>query len=115
MIIKASQASVKKVGPMEIREYGLGQMFSGALVTINGEHGAVRCKNEDRIYLILSGKGVFTIAGEQQTVSPDDVVFVPKMTPYNIKGNFKYFLVCSPQFKADDDEWIGANQNSSRQ
>ncbi|MFH1505603.1 MAG: hypothetical protein ABIE94_01285 [archaeon] len=103
MIIKAKDAPVKKVGPMIIKEYKINPDFSGTLIEIDGDHGKMKCLNEDRIYFILEGTGIFILNDKEHKVSEHDLIFVPKNTPYNIIGKLKYFLVCSPEFNPEDD------------
>ena len=88
---------------MMINEYKINSNFSVALIEINGDHGKVKCIGEDRIYFILDGKGKFVIGDEINDVSPNDLIFVPRNTPYNIIGKMKYFLICSPEFNPNDD------------
>ncbi len=88
---------------MNIKEYKLTQQYSGALIEINGNHGKVKCLNEDRIYYIAEGSGDFFIEEEKYSVKRDDVVFIPINTAYNFVGKMKIFLVCSPEFKKEDD------------
>ena len=106
MIIKNSQTNKKEVGPMIINEYKINSDFSGALIEINGDHGKLKCLNEDRIYFIIEGNGEFDLDGEVSEVGVGDLIFVPKETPYNIKGKLKYFLVCSPEFNPEDDVFL---------
>ncbi len=106
MIIRHSKATRKIRKPMQIWEYQINSKFSGALIEIDGDHGAVQCLQEDRIYFILEGKGEFVIEGRAQKVQKYDLIFVPKKTPYNIIGKMKYFLVCSPCFKPGDDVFL---------
>ena len=103
MLVKSESAKEKIVGPMRIREYKINSSFSGALIEIDGRHGKIKCLKEDRIYFILSGTGFFCVANKEEKVSKNDLVFVPKNTPYNIKGKLKYFIICSPEFKPEDD------------
>ena len=88
---------------MIINEYKINSDFSGALIEMNGDHGKIKCLGEDRIYFILEGDGKFVIGDESNDVSPNDLIFVPKNTPYNIIGKMKYFLICSPEFDPRDD------------
>jgi len=103
MIIKSKDAPKKKVGIMQISEYKINPNFSGALIEINGNHGALKCLKEDRIYFIIGGKGKFVINNQETKVSANDLIFIPKKTIYNIIGKMKYFLVCSPRFNPKDD------------
>ena len=91
---------------MIINEYKINSDFSAALIEINGDHGKLRCIGEDRIYFILDGEGKFVIGDEESDISPNDLIFVPKNTPYNIIGKMKYFLICSPEFNPKDDVFL---------
>ncbi len=106
MIIKSEDANQKKVGPMIINEYKINSNFSGALIEINGNHGALKCLKEDRIYFIIEGNGKFIINNQEKEISPNDLIFVPKETPYNILGKMKYFLICSPEFNPEHDVFL---------
>lgn len=106
MIIKNQKTIQKKVGPMIISEYKINSNFSAALVEINGDHGKLKCIGEDRIYFILDGEGLFIINDEENNVSQNDLIFVPKNTPYNIIGKLKYLLICSPEFNPKDDVFL---------
>jgi mannose-6-phosphate isomerase-like protein (cupin superfamily) len=103
MIIKSQQAKQKKRGPMTINEYKINPDFSAALIEIDGSHGKLKCIGEDRIYFILEGEGVFIIDDQENMVAKDDLVFVPKNTPYDIIGKLRYLLVCAPEFNPSDD------------
>ncbi|MDD4332646.1 MAG: hypothetical protein PHT51_00865 [Patescibacteria group bacterium] len=103
MYIDGEQTNKKIVGPMNIAEYKITPQFSGALIEIDGDHGKIKCLNEDRIYYIVEGAGDFFIEEEKFSVKKDDVIFVPMNTVYNFIGRMKIFLVCSPEFKKGDD------------
>ena len=103
MIIKNSEANQKEVGPMKIKEYKINSDFSGALIEIDGKHGKIKCIKEDRIYFIIEGEGKFVINDEEFEVAKNDLISVPKDTPYDIVGKMKYFLICSPEFNPEDD------------
>ncbi len=103
MIIKYLDTNKKEIGPMKITEYKINPNFSGALTEIDGQHGKIKCLNEDRIYFIIEGDGKFIINNKEEIVSKNDLVFIPKNTPYDIVGKLKYFLICSPEFNLKDD------------
>ncbi len=105
MIIKPGKTS-KIVGPMIINGYKINSDFSAALIEINGDHGKLKCIGEDRIYFILDGEGKFIIEDKINDVSPNDLIFIPKDTPYNIVGKMKYLLICSPEFDPKDDVFL---------
>ncbi len=102
MIIK-NPKNTKQVGPMEISEYKINPDFSAALIEINGNHGTVKCTEEDRIYFIIEGSGEFVINGKTSKVATNDLIFVPRNTPYNVIGKMKYFLLCTPEFDPKHD------------
>ncbi len=103
MIIKSQQTNKKIVGPMIIKEYNINSNYSAALIEINGNHGEVKSISEDRIYFILTGEGKFIINNEENNIEPNDLVYVPMNTPYNIIGKMKFLLICSPEFNAKND------------
>jgi mannose-6-phosphate isomerase-like protein (cupin superfamily) len=74
---------------------------SAAMFEVTGRHGKVKSLVSDRVYLILKGKGEFIINGKKVPVEKNDVIIVPKNTPYDyrsIKGKLKLFLVHTPAF-----------------
>ena len=103
MLVKKEQAGLKIRKPMKIHGYNFSPKYSAALIEISGNHGKVKSLRGDRIYFILSGKGIFWINGKEYSVSEGDLVFIPKETPYNIIGKMKYFLVNSPAFDPKED------------
>jgi len=68
---------------------------------VEERHGLLKNIASDRIYLVLEGKGSFTVATNTFAVQAGDVVLVPRNTPYDYEGNLKLFLVHSP---ANNDE-----------
>jgi len=103
MLIKSKDTYKKKRESMIIHAYKINSNFSGSLIEINWNHGKIKCIKEERIYFIIKGKGKFILNEEEHSVSANDLVFVPKNTPYNIIGKMKYFLICSPAFNPKDD------------
>jgi len=106
MYISGEQANKKSVGTMHIQEYEITPQFSGAVIDIDGTHGRVKCMAEDLIYFVAQGSGVFFVSDKKYDVKKDDVVFIPKKTIYNFSGKMKLFLVCSPEFKQEDYQYI---------
>lgn len=106
MVIKFDDTSEKKVGPMNIREYKINPQFSGALIELDGDHGAMKNIAEDRIYFITEGNGVFIIHGKEHKVSAKDMIFIPQNTPYNIIGRLSFLLICNPEFQAEHDVFL---------
>jgi len=74
---------------------------SAAMFEVTGRHGKVKSLISDRIYLVLEGKGKFVINGKVIPVEKDDVIIVPKNTPYDykaVKGKLKLYLIHIPAF-----------------
>ncbi|PIR97918.1 MAG: hypothetical protein COT89_02510 [Candidatus Colwellbacteria bacterium CG10_big_fil_rev_8_21_14_0_10_42_22] len=75
--------------------------LSGLYIELSGRHGRVKSTKSDRAYIILEGKGVFTINGKDISVGKMDLVVVPKNTPYDYRtgnGTLKAFLIHSPAY-----------------
>ena len=53
MLVRGNDAPLKLAGPMKIYEYQFGPEMSGAYIEIDGDHGALRCPSEDRMYYSL--------------------------------------------------------------
>lgn len=75
---------------------------SAAIFEVTGSHGKVKTELSDRIYLVLEGEGMFVIDGEEVAVAKDDVIIVPKNTPYDYKAAkgtaLKLYLVHTPAY-----------------
>ncbi len=74
---------------------------SAAYFEVTGSHGKVKTTHSDRVYLVLEGKGEFTIEGEKIPVEKDDVIIVPKNNEYDYRATekvLKLFLVHSPAY-----------------
>lgn len=77
---------------------------SAAYFEVTGSHGKVKTTLSDRTYLVLDGKGEFIIDGEVVPVNNDDVIIIPKNTPYDYRatqGTLKLFLVHTPAYDPD--------------
>lgn len=85
------------------RAYSSKEDFKNASVAyfdVDGEHGRVKSKLSNRVYYVIEGKGKFIINGKSVPVSKNDVVIVPKNTPYNYKGKMKLLLTHTPAYDA---------------
>jgi mannose-6-phosphate isomerase-like protein (cupin superfamily) len=74
---------------------------SAALFEVTEKHGKVKSLVSDRVYLVLEGREEFIINGKKVPVEKNDVIIVPKNTPYDykaVKGKLKLFLVHTPAF-----------------
>jgi mannose-6-phosphate isomerase-like protein (cupin superfamily) len=72
---------------------------------IKTHHGKCMSKKSDRIYYIVDGQGEYEIDGKTFSVKKEDVIIVPKNTPYDYKATndtiLKVFLVHTPAFDPD--------------
>jgi mannose-6-phosphate isomerase-like protein (cupin superfamily) len=74
---------------------------SAAYFELTGSHGEVKTTLSDRVYFVVEGEGEFEIDGEKISVEKEEVVVVPKNTPYDYRakgGVLKLFLVHVPAF-----------------
>lgn len=88
---------------MKIKEYKINANFSGAVITLDWDHGMIKCLSEDRIYYVIEWEWVCEINGVQYSISAEDIIYLPQDTPYNIVGKLKYLLICSPEFDPQHD------------
>ncbi len=68
--------------------------------------GKVKSTISDRLYFIIEGKAEFNVDGKKFNVSKEDVVIVPKDTPYSYSPKtdvVKLLEVNSPAFDPDYD------------
>ena len=91
-------------------EYNSGDEFgsaSGLYIQLTGRHGKVKSKVSDRVYLILSGNVEFDIAGRTVTAEKDDIIIVPKNTPYDYWNKrdtiSELFLVHTPAYQHNQE------------
>jgi mannose-6-phosphate isomerase-like protein (cupin superfamily) len=77
--------------------------LSAALLEVTGRHGKIKTMSSDRVYFIVEGKGEFTVGDTVTSVGPNDVVIVPKGTPYDFKGHMRVFMVHAPAFDAQSE------------
>lgn len=84
---------------------------SAAYFEVTGSHGKVKTEISDRIYLVLDGEGEFTIDGQPTLVHKDDVVIVPKNTPYDYRAVndtvLKLYLVHTPAYDPEFERKLG--------
>ena len=74
---------------------------SAAYFEVTGRHGKVKSKVSNRVYFVLDGEGEFTIDGDVERVIKDDIIIVPKNTPYDYratKGTLKMYLIHTPAY-----------------
>jgi len=55
------------------------------LLKLTGNHGKIRNEKSDRVYYILKGKGQFITKNENYVTGENDVVIIPRNTPYDFE------------------------------
>src|SRR3989344_1733317 len=68
-----------------------GKGFNALLVECITRHYKMRLKNAVRAYLILEGKGSFTINGQTDTAEPYDLFVISSGDSYEYEGPMKLF------------------------
>lgn len=66
------------------------------------EHGSVFA------YYVLSGEGRFIVEGVPETCAAGDLVVIPPGRRFTYKGNLQMLLVCTPPWKEEQEETVGA-------
>ena len=87
-------------------EYNTEKDFENASVVfaeVTARHGKIKNVKCDRVYIVIDGKGEFIINDEVIPVEKNDVIIIPKNTPYDYQGKMKIFLVDTPAFDRDAD------------
>jgi mannose-6-phosphate isomerase-like protein (cupin superfamily) len=84
-----------------------GPHISLTWIKINGRHRRLVCDASDRVYYILSGKGMFTL-GEAAPAKAEtgDTVFIPRGTPYAFEGDLTYLVMNGPAFRPGTDRYL---------
>ena len=107
--MKFELKNAKKFGWNGIKgwEYNSKNDFKNASVAyfeVDGSHGKIRNKSNDRIYYVLEGEGEFIINEKIIFAKKSDVIIIPKNNSYDYRGKMKLFLVHTPAFDANSDE-----------
>ena len=84
-----------------------GPHISLTWIKINGRHRRLVCEASDRVYYIVSGKGMFTL-GEAMPAKAEtgDAVFIPRGTPYAFEGDMTYLVMNGPAFRPGTDRYL---------
>ncbi len=77
--------------------------LSASMLEINGRHGRSQSLLSDRLYLILEGKGTFTVGDDTVQVAPFDVIIVPRGATYDCEGTLRIFMVHAPAYDGQFD------------
>ena len=94
------------VGGIKGVEYSTKKDFpnaSVAFMVVSGRHGKNKNMKSDRVYIIKAGSGKFVIDEKGTEVGKNDVIIIPKGTPYDFMGEMQLFLVDTPAFEKDAD------------
>jgi len=80
---------------------------SGLYIQLSGRHGKIKSKVSDRVYLLLSGRVEFNIDGKTTIAGEEDVIIVPKNTPYDYwnksDNTSELFLVHTPAYQHNQE------------
>lgn len=101
MIVRSKDAFVRDLGYIQMRNYITKDMSSSLSLTVgmlDGLYPETASETNDRAFFVVEGEGTFQVGDESCQVGPDDAVYVPKGTPYSIKGKMKLVIVNSPPF-----------------
>lgn len=91
-----------------VRTGAEGTDLSATWVRIDGRHRRLRTDRSDRLYVMLSGSGTIVVGEQRHEVREDDVVLVPRGTPYHLEGTMTYLVVNAPGFREGDDAYLEA-------
>lgn len=81
-----------------------GPDISVTWVKIWGHHRKMRSDNTTRVYYFLEGTGEFKLGdGEPFTIQKDDLVVIPRGTPYEFTGHMTYLVMNGPAHVRGDD------------
>jgi mannose-6-phosphate isomerase-like protein (cupin superfamily) len=73
-------------------------------VKIWGRHRKMRSDNTTRVYYFLEGTGEFKLGdGEPFAIGKDDLVTIPRGTPYEFTGHMTYLVMNGPAHMRGDD------------
>ncbi|KKW10519.1 MAG: hypothetical protein UY49_C0020G0013 [Microgenomates group bacterium GW2011_GWC1_49_7] len=68
-----------------------GSGYNALLVDVHGRHYRTGIKGATRNYLVVEGKGTFTLDGEVYQVQKDDLYVIPDGHDYEYEGEMKLF------------------------
>ncbi len=79
---------------------------TAAYIETISPHGKIKNTVSDIVYFVVEGKGEFYVGVSWFFVEKNDVIIIPKNTPYDfraINSKLKLFLVHTPGYSPDDD------------
>jgi len=77
-----------------------------------GHETIIKSKRNAWIYYVISGKGKFVIDGEKIACKEEELIFVPKNTPFYYKGKLKMLLLTVPAWEEKHEVTLGRVDNS---
>jgi mannose-6-phosphate isomerase-like protein (cupin superfamily) len=76
-------------------------------VRIDGTHRPLRTDASTRLYYVVEGDGWFELGVEPRfELRTNDVVVVPRGTPYSLGGRLTYLVINGPAFAEGDDIYL---------
>ena len=75
--------------------------------TKEGNNTVIKSTKSNWIYFVISGRGRFVIKGKKYACSKEDVILVPKDTPFYYQGNLKMLLITVPAWKEKYEVTLG--------
>lgn len=91
--------------------YGLNKEYPKANIcmieTSKGHQTVIKSTKHPWIYFIIKGKGEFWINGKFESCETEDLVYVPKDTPFFYKGRLKMLLITVPQWEEKYEVTLG--------
>ncbi len=69
-----------------------------AVIDVDGRHGRIKSLTGDRFYVVAEGEGSFTVGDETYPVGREDLIVVPRNTPYDFEGRMRVFVFCAPPY-----------------
>lgn len=82
------------------------QGFNALEVTVHGQHYKTLLKHTTRMYLVLEGKGIFTIDKETTDVKKGDLYIISHGQTYSYEGSMKLFEFNVPATDETNEEDI---------
>jgi mannose-6-phosphate isomerase-like protein (cupin superfamily) len=83
-----------------------GAAFDLVIADLKGDHGATINNVSERVYFILSGKGIVMVDGRIYDVQPNDLIYIKPGQPHSISGEIKYLIITSPPFNSANESKV---------
>ncbi len=92
-------------------DYGLKKEYPKvniALVkTSKGHQTVIKSTKHPWIYFVIKGKGEFWINGKLESCKAEDLIYVPRNTPFFYKGRLEMILITVPQWEEKFEVTLG--------